>query len=57
VPAGTPVVEDFTEAVKVTVCPEVDGFNEDTTVVEVAALLTTWCIGAEVLLAKFELPE
>jgi len=36
-PAGVPVVEDFTVAVKVTFVPEVEGFSEDTIAVEVPA--------------------
>ena len=49
VPVGVPVVEDFTVAVNVTVSPKSDGFNDDTTVVEVPALSTTWDNAAEVL--------
>ena len=45
VPPGVPVVEDVTVAVNVTDCPETDGFNEETTLVELFALFTT-CFSA-----------
>lgn len=51
-PVGVPVVEDFTVAVKVTEPPRVEGFSEETTVVEVAALLVTKVSTAEVLAVK-----
>jgi len=57
VPVGVPVVEDFTVAVNVTVCPEVDGFNEDTTFVELPAFVTCCFNTADVLAAKLEFPE
>ena len=57
VPVGVPVVEDFTVAVNLTVFPEVDGFSEDTTVVEVFALVTCCLKDGEVLPLKFESPE
>src|ERR1700680_2716545 len=41
VPVGVPKVAAFTVAVIVTACPKVDGFNEDTTAVDVACLFTT----------------
>src|ERR1700722_1148738 len=56
-PAGVPVVEDFTVAVNVTFAPEVEGFSEDTIAVEVPALLTTCTTAGEVLPAKFVSPE
>jgi len=39
-PVGTPVVLHFTVAVSVTDCPYEDGFTEDATLVELAALFT-----------------
>ena len=56
-PAGVPVVVDFTVAVKVTVSPEVDGFADDTTLVVVLALLITCDNTAEVLVENVALPE
>jgi hypothetical protein len=56
-PAGVPVVEDFTVAVKVTFVPDVEGFSEDTIAVEVLACLTTCTTAGEVLPAKFVSPE
>jgi hypothetical protein len=52
VPAGLPApgAIGVTVAVNVTVSPLMDGFNEDTTEIEVAALSTTSDNGAEVLL-------
>jgi hypothetical protein len=57
VPVGVPVVVDFTVAVKVTVVPDVDGFSEDFTVVDVFALFTACFSTAEVLPVKCESPE
>ena len=56
VPAGVPVVEDATVAVKVTNSPEVDGFAEDDRVVEVLALVTTLLSAVEVLGSKCTSP-
>ncbi len=50
-PVGTPAA-DVTEAVNVTVCPNPDGFRLDATPVAVAAGLTTWPAGAELLPVK-----
>ena len=55
-PVGIPVVEDFTVAVKVTALPCVDGFSEEATVVEVAALLVTKFRMADVLTVKLASP-
>jgi hypothetical protein len=38
-------------ALKVTVCPKVDGFREEVKVVVVVALLTTWLTAFDVLAA------
>jgi hypothetical protein len=51
VPVGVPEVAAFTVAVNVTALPDVDGFSEDTTVVDVACLFTTCDNTGEVLLA------
>jgi hypothetical protein len=48
VPVGVPVVDDLTVAVKVTGCPNVDGFSDETTVVVVFALFTVCFTIAEV---------
>ena len=55
-PVGVPVVEDFTVAVKVAAVPCFEGFSEETTEVEVAALLVTKWSTADVLPVKFALP-
>jgi hypothetical protein len=55
-PVGVPVVEDFAAAVKVTAVPCFEGFREEMTVVDVAALLVTKWRTAEVLPVKFALP-
>ena len=55
-PVGVPVVEDFTLAVNVTAVPWFDGFSEEVTVVEVAALLVTKVSTEDVLPVKFPLP-
>ena len=55
-PVGVPVVEDFTVAVKVTAVPCFAGFSDETTVVEVAALLVTKVRTGDVLPVKFTLP-
>ena len=49
VPVGVPVVNDFTKAVNVTDWLKADGFTEETTVVEVAALFTICDNAGEVL--------
>ena len=43
-------------AVKVTDCPNVEGFRDDFNVVEELALLTVWLYAVEVLPAKFRSP-
>ena len=53
VPLGVPEVEAFTVAVNVTAVPCFDGFNEETRVVEVGALLTTMVRTVDVLPVKF----
>ena len=55
-PVGAPLVADLGVAVNVTDAPKLDGFNEDTTVVDDAALFTAWETAAEVLPVKFESP-
>lgn len=55
-PAGIPVVEDFTVAVNVTDPPSTDGFTEERTAVEVAALLVTKFSTADVLPLKLASP-
>jgi hypothetical protein len=52
-PVGVPEVEGFTVAVNVTAAPCLDGFSDDTTVVEVAALVTTTVSTGDVLPVKF----
>ena len=52
-----PEVEDFTVAVSVTDRPNVEGFFELTTDVEVGALFTVCDTAAEVLPARVALPE
>ena len=47
-PVGVPVVEDFTVAVNVTALPLFEGFSEETTAVDEAALLVTKFSTAEV---------
>src|ERR1700676_4285798 len=49
VPVGVPEVAAFTVAVNVTAWPNVDGFSEDTTAVEVACLFTICDNTGEVL--------
>lgn len=56
VPVGVPVVLDFTVAFKVTDCPNEDGFTEDVTRAEVAALFTVCASAAEVLPKSVALP-
>ena len=56
VPVGVPEVAAFTIAVNVTACPKVDGFNEDTTAVDVACLFTTCDNTGEVLPVKAAFP-
>ena len=46
VPVGVPTPE-LTVAVNVTACPNVDGFNDEVTFVEVGAGLTVWVIAPE----------
>jgi len=58
VPVGVPVAGGtaLTVAVNVTAWPKTDGFTDDVTVVELAALPTVWVMAAEVLLLKFVSP-
>jgi len=55
-PVGTPVVADFTVAVKVTELPCFDGLAEELTVVDVAAFATVWVKAVELLPVKFVAP-
>ena len=58
VPVGVPAPGEtkFTVAVKVTDCPETDGFAEEATVVVLLALLTVCMEFVEVLALKFASP-
>ena len=56
VPAGVPVNCGATVAVKVTACPAVDGFSDDTSVVVLVALFTACAAAGDVPAAKFESP-
>jgi len=51
VPVGVPPV-DVTMAVKVTACPDVDGFRDEPSAVELVACSTVCSSAEEVLLAK-----
>ena len=55
VPPGTPEVE-VTLAVKVTFLPQGEGFVDELSAVELAALFTVWVRAAEVLATHGELP-
>ena len=55
-PVGVPVVDDLTVAVNVTGVPCVEGFRDEATVVEVAALLVTKVKTGDVLAVKLALP-
>lgn len=56
-PVGVPPPDcGDTVAVKVTDLPFTEGFKDDTSVVVVIALTTTWDKGADVLEAKLESP-
>lgn len=55
IPVGVPPVEE-TVAVKVTAVPKVDGFKDETSLVEVFALCTVCVSTAEVLPLKSALP-
>jgi hypothetical protein len=55
-PVGVPLLEGLTVALKVTAAPCVAGFSEETTVVEVGALLVTKVKTGDVLPVKFVLP-
>jgi len=59
VPDGLPApgATTATVAVKVTLCPNVDGFRDEATVVVVLALLTVWVSTALVLVLKLALPR
>ena len=54
-PVGVPGCAD-TVAVRVTDCPNMEGFSEDVNVAVELALPTVWLTAAEVLLAKFASP-
>ena len=56
VPVGVPPAEELTEAVKLTICPLLDGFSEDVKLVVVGFFCTTCIIDVEVLPTKFALP-
>jgi hypothetical protein len=56
VPVGTPLVADFTVAVKVIAVPKTAGFIEEATELVLAALVTVCVSTAEVLLLKFASP-
>jgi hypothetical protein len=51
-----PPDDDETVAVKVTDCPDPDGFIEEARAVVVEARLTTWLTTFDVLPIKFESP-
>ena len=55
VPAGVPEpgAKAVTVAVKVTLCPNTDGFTDDVTAVLVLAGFTVWLRALDVLLLKF----
>ena len=53
---GVPLNCGATVAVKVTDCPEFDGFSDEAKAVVVVALLTTWLTAFDVLPGKFESP-
>jgi hypothetical protein len=55
-PVGVPLNSGVTVAVKVTDCPKVEGFSDETTDVVVLALLTVWDSAFDVLAEKFESP-
>ena len=55
-PVTVPLYSGVTLAVKVTACPEFDGFGEDVKVVAVEALSTTWLTTFDVLPAYVESP-
>ena len=57
VPVGVPLNCGLTVVVNVTDWPNVDGFWELDTLVELVAWLTVWVSAAEVLESKFESPE
>src|ERR1700680_3425296 len=56
IPVGVPEVAAVTVAVNVTAWPNVDGFSEDTTAVDVACWFTTCDNTGEVLPPKFASP-
>src|SRR5208337_2602234 len=56
VPVGVPADADEIVAVKVTDCPESDGFREETKVVVVGSLLTTWFTAFDLLARNFGSP-
>ena len=55
-PVGVPVVDEFTVAVKITEFPRFEGFSEEVTLLDVAALFTVCVSIAEVLPLKFASP-
>ena len=58
VPLGVPEVAGLTVAVNVTVCPDTEGFADETSVVDVAAALPlmVWVSTGEVLPVKLASP-
>ena len=56
VPVGVPEVEDFTVAVNVTLWPCVEGLSDETTEVELAALVICSVSVVDTLVLKFPLP-
>src|SRR5712691_238329 len=56
VPVGVPVVAGVTVAVKVTDCPETDGFAEEAPCVEMPPLLTVCARGADMRVLKLLYP-
>jgi hypothetical protein len=49
-------VGDVMVAVKVTACPDVDGFGDEVSVAELVASVTTWFTTEDVLLRLFASP-
>jgi hypothetical protein len=56
VPVGVPPNSPLTVAVKVTDCPDLDGFSDDVSAVVVVAVATLWVNSPDVLPAKFASP-
>ena len=57
VPNGFSPVDEVTVAVKVTLCPDEDGFADDLSTVLVEAGFTTWFKTGEVLIADASSPR